>query len=407
MSSAKDHKLLVVDDDPLVLASVSSLLKMWGYEALACDSARKAIEEFRTGGIDLLLTDVKMPGISGTELLGMVRDLDPDIPVILMTAYAELETAIDAVRKGAFDFILKPFKPEFLQHAVEKGIRFRHLIEVEKNYITMLEEKMRESEENLKAAAVIQQSLLPFAAPQVTSFDFAWQFLPCEQVGGDLYNLFWLDENRLGVYVMDVSGHGVPAAMVTTSVSQTLDHFRGWFQKRTIDGSPLHEFVTPAEILAELNREYPVERFGKLLTICYLIIDIHSGSVCYSNAALPLPFLIRADGRVETLIEGGTIIGVDERAVYDEGNVLMERGDRLFIYTDGIVEHHDKKGEPYGEERLVMELIGSGGEALQTACVRVMQSLTTFGGEQRPEDDITLLGIEFRGVNSTRKCTSR
>lgn len=387
------HKILIVDDDPLVLESTSSLIRTWGYETVACRGAQEAMGENLKGGICLVLSDIKMPGISGVELLGMISDINPDIPVILMTAYAELEIAIDAIRKGAFDFIIKPYRPEYLQHAVKKGVRFRQLIELEKNYTAMLEERLRESEENLKAAAVIQQSLLPLSLPKVNSFDFAWQFLPCERIGGDLYNLFWLDETRLGIYVVDVSGHGVPAAMVTTSVAQALDPFRGRLLKRAIDSPPFCELVPPAEVLAELNRDYPIERFGKLLTICYLILDIRCGKILYSNAALPLPFLIRADGRVETLIEGGTIIGIGDGATYEEGEVFMEKDYRLFIYTDGITDHLDKKGEPYGEERLVRELKGAGGETLQKACDRVIHSLMSFGSEQQPQDDITLLGI--------------
>jgi sigma-B regulation protein RsbU (phosphoserine phosphatase) len=279
MCSDDAFKILIVDDDSHVLESTSDLIRMWGYETVVCRSAQEAMEECHKGGICLVLSDIKMPGISGVELLGMISDINPDIPVILMTAYAELTIAIDAIRKGAFDFIIKPYKPEYLHHAVKKGIRFRQLIEQEKKFIDMLEEKVRESEENLKAAAVIQQSLLPVSAPKAASFDFAWQFLPCKRVGGDLYNLFWLDETHLGIYVMDVSGHGVPAAMVTTSVAQALDPFRGRLLKRSIDSPPFYELVPPGEVLAELNRDYPIERFDKLLTICYLILDIQSGKV--------------------------------------------------------------------------------------------------------------------------------
>ena len=396
MISVNDHKLLIVDDDPLVLESVSSLLTMWGYDVLACGSTQKAIEECRKGGIDLVVSDIRMPEISGTELLAMIRDLDPDIPVILMTAYVELEIAIDAIRKGAFDFLIKPFKPDYLQHAIKRGVEFRRLIKMEKNYKAMLENKVRETEENLKAAAVIQQSLLPVSAPEGTSFDFAWQFLPSEQVGGDLFNLFRLDETHVGAYVLDVCGHGVPAAMISTFVAQALDPFSGQLLKRISPVPPGYELTSPAEVLSGLNRDYPIERFGKHFTICYLLLDTHSGKVCYSNAALPLPFLIRADGRVESLGKGGTIIGMGEGVAYEEGEVLMETGDKLFLHTDGIVEYHNKSGDFFGEERLVQELKAAGGETLQTACARVIQSLMNFGGDQRPEDDITLLGIEFR-----------
>lgn len=396
MGTDNGEKILVVDDDPAVLELVSSFLIMWGHDALACGSAEEAIAAFREGGVNLVVSDIRMPGISGTELLGMIHELNADIPVILMTAYADLETAIDALRKGAFDLIIKPFKIEFLQHSIEKGVRFRHLVAMEKNYKVMLEEKMRESEANMRSAAAIQQSLLPVSVPQVEAFDFSWQFLPCEQVGGDLYNLFRLDENRLGAYVLDVGGHGVPAAMVSATVSQTLDHFRGWFKKRAVEVEPFHEFVTPARIIAKLNSEYPLERFGKLLTICYLILDTNSGKVRYSNAALPLPVLIRADGRIETLHAGGSIIGVNENALYEDGEISMESGDRLFIYTDGITECLDKSGETYGEKRLISVLQQFSGETLQTVCTRVIESLALFSEKQQYEDDITLLGIEFR-----------
>lgn len=389
------NKILVVDDDPTVLEMVSSLLIYWGHNVIACNSAQKATEECRKGGICLIVSDVRMPGTSGTELLGMIHELDPDIPVILMTAYAEIETAIDAVRKGAFDFIIKPFKPELLQHAVEKGVRFRNLVETEKRYLVMMEEKIRESEENLQAAAMIQQNFLPTSPPEGTPFNFAWQFHPCERVGGDLFNLFWLDENRLGIYLLDVGGHGVPAAMVTTSVAQTLEHCRGWFCKRAGHERSLHLPFTPADVLAKLNEKYPVERFGQLLTICYLILDMQSGNILYSNAALPLPFIIRSDGRVESLKKGGIIIGADEEATYENGNVIMESGDRLFIYTDGITEYDNMNGEAYGEERLVMELKKSRGEPLQTACSGAIQRLLEFGDNRLSEDDITLLGVEF------------
>lgn len=389
--------ILIVDDDPLVLEATASQIGMWGYRAVACCSSMDALEAFRKGGIDLVVSDIKMPGMSGIELLRMIRGLNADIPVILMTAYAEVEIAIDAVRRGATDYILKPFKPEYLRQSIAKGIRYGKLIQTEKKYVEILEEKVRETDENLKAAGYIQRCLLPDSFPQLVSFDFAWQFLPCERIGGDLYNIFWLDETRLGIYVFDVSGHGVPAAMVATSVAQALDPFCGRLLKYSIDAPPHYELVSPAGVLAGLDRNFPIERFDKFFTICYLILDVARGEVKYSNAALPLPLLLRADGRVETLGKGGTIIGLGEGAVFEEGTVCMRNGDRLFLYTDGIIEHFDSGGELFGSQRLVRELKKrSAGETLQATCDRVLRAVLSFGGDQRPADDITLLAIECR-----------
>ncbi|MEW5744938.1 MAG: hybrid sensor histidine kinase/response regulator [Nitrospirota bacterium] len=142
----KDSVILVVDDDPFVLHSASLVLGAYGYQVIAAENAREALDRFRSNPVDAVLTDVKMPGVSGIELLEQLRLLDPDIPVILMTAYADLEVAIDAVKKGAFDFITKPYKPDHLLHALEKAVRYRKLIQVEQDYRRILEEFNKEME---------------------------------------------------------------------------------------------------------------------------------------------------------------------------------------------------------------------------------------------------------------------
>ncbi len=178
-------------------------------------------------------------------------------------------------------------------------------------------------------------------------------------------------------------------------MAQALDPFRGQILKRIIPPPPHYELVSPAGVLARLNRDYPIERFGKYITICYLLLDTQSGKVCYSNSALPLPYLIRADGRIETLGEGGTIIGLGDNSTYDEGEITMEPGDRLFLYTDGIVEYQNTGGEFYGEERFIHKLQADSGETLQMTCANAIQSLMGFGNGHPTKDDLTLLGIEF------------
>lgn len=135
--------ILVVDDDPYVLESISLLLGKYGYKVAACGSAKDAIAKFKTGGIDVVLTDVRMPQVSGIELLEQIRALNTETPVILMTAYGELDVAIDAIKKGVFDFIIKPYKPEYLAYTVEKAIRYNGLVQMEKNYKRMLEDTVK------------------------------------------------------------------------------------------------------------------------------------------------------------------------------------------------------------------------------------------------------------------------
>lgn len=146
--------ILVVDDDAFVLDSVSALLKAYGYSVISSSNAADAIEKFQSGNIDVVLTDIKMPGLTGIELLKRLHSINADTPVILMTAYAQLDTAINGIQYGAFDFILKPYNPEYLIIAIDKAARYISLINVEKNYKKMLEDTVRERTQELARALV-------------------------------------------------------------------------------------------------------------------------------------------------------------------------------------------------------------------------------------------------------------
>jgi putative two-component system response regulator len=143
MIELKNNSLLVVDDDPYVLESLSSLLAEFGYAVSTCQNGRDALEKMKGQRFDVVLTDIKMPEVTGIELLRNIRIIDPQIPVILLTAFAELDVAIDAIKRGAFDFITKPYDPEYLVHAVDKAVKYTKLMEMEKNYKVMLEETVR------------------------------------------------------------------------------------------------------------------------------------------------------------------------------------------------------------------------------------------------------------------------
>ncbi len=144
--------LLVVDDDPYVLESISTLLKEFGYRVRTCQNAADALERVKKLSFDVVLTDIKMPSVTGIELLQYIHSLNPQIPVILLTAFAELDVAVDAVKRGAFDFITKPYNPEYLVHSVEKAARYTRLVQMEKNYKYMLEETVRKRTRELADA---------------------------------------------------------------------------------------------------------------------------------------------------------------------------------------------------------------------------------------------------------------
>ena len=152
MPSESQGTIFVVDDDHYVLESVTTLLREFGFTVISFDNGQEAIRRFASEPVDLVLTDINMPGMTGIELLEKIRYLDRETPVLLMTAYADLDTAVKAIQKGAFDFIIKPYRPPYLLHAVEKGINFKRLTNIEKNYKRELEQTVEQRTAELNEA---------------------------------------------------------------------------------------------------------------------------------------------------------------------------------------------------------------------------------------------------------------
>lgn len=254
----------------------------------------------------------------------------------------------------------------------------------------------KEFQDTLQSAEHIQRSLIPTRQPSFFNLHYAWRYIPCKQVGGDLFNIVQLDEQTVMTYLIDVSGHGISSAMVTVSVHQSLSPHTGQLVKKPIEHSPFYEITSPKKILQELEKEYPFERFEEFFTISYMLINPHTGQLRYSNAGHPPPLLLRSDGSIERLDEGGTIIGVGELVAFEEGENRLTPGDRLFMYTDGITEHLGQCGELFGEERFVEYLRFQSGKPLDCVTEEALITIRKFGCNSVPLDDVTLVGMEFR-----------
>jgi len=159
MNEIKATTVLVVDDDMYVLESVVALLSQFGYAVIPCRNGEEALQKIQSTEFDAILTDIKMPIMSGIELLEIIHNLNPDIPVILMTAYAELDIAVEAIKKGAFDFIIKPYKPTYLLHSIEKGVKYNRLIQMEKNYKFMLKDMVEMKTRELADALMMVKNI--------------------------------------------------------------------------------------------------------------------------------------------------------------------------------------------------------------------------------------------------------
>lgn len=255
-----------------------------------------------------------------------------------------------------------------------------------------LQAKQRLLEKDLEAAAAIQASLLPTQAPRIESAQAAWKFRPCEQIGGDIFNIQRLADEQIGIYILDVCGHGVPAALISVAASQFLRSGKGLLGTNC-------ELMSPGTVLNSLDRAFPFERFDSFFTIICMTIDMATGILTYSCAGHPAPIVLRSNGAVKELDERGPMIGSGVSAPYDEAEYQLRPDDKLFLYTDGLVEIRNRHGQPYTKQRLLKTLITNRQMAITDLLDAAYTDAATFWQGVSPDDDITLLGIEYIGQN--------
>ncbi|RCK80661.1 MAG: Serine phosphatase RsbU, regulator of sigma subunit [Candidatus Ozemobacter sibiricus] len=258
-----------------------------------------------------------------------------------------------------------------------------------------LREKQERLDADLQAAAVIQQALLPKAWPDRGPVRAAWKFAPCDRIGGDVFLLTPLGSRFLMMAVVDISGHGVPSAMVTVSVCQFLQPQSGvvWQPGAAPDGTA----VPPAQVLTALDREFPYRRFKKTLSIFYGLLDVTTGQFAYANAGHPPPFLQRPDGTIARLDAHGPIIGMGLGESFPEERVELVAGSRLTAFSDGLTECRNAAGELFGEERLADLLIAARDLPLRDLPTRIWDTAAQFVGQRGFPDDFTLVHLEYRG----------
>jgi sigma-B regulation protein RsbU (phosphoserine phosphatase) len=298
--------------------------------------------------------------------------------------------------KPAADILPNPEDLEDLRARIESLLTIRELSRQLETAQNQSRAQQKELQEALLSAAHIQRRLIPAQYPVHQGFEFAWQFMPSKKVGGDLFNIARLDEQTVMTYLVDVSGHGISSAMISVSVHQSLSPRTGQLLKRQTDHPPYYKISSPANVLKALDEEYPFERFEEFFTISYLLLDADSGRVRYANGGHPPPLLLCRTGEVKRLPAGGTIIGMGTPLDFSEAEIQMSTGDRLFLYTDGITEHYNQAGEAYGEQRLLDGLVTNRDERLERVCQTAIDRVMAFDNGRQPQDDVTLIGIEFR-----------
>ena len=333
---------------------------------------------------DIILSDINMPEMDGLTLLTKINEMqNPALKCIIVSAYGDMGNIRQAMNHGAFDFATKPIDLDDLSLTIEKAIE-------QINYIKTMQQEHYQLESikgDLAVASEIQQAILPRVFPpfpeNASQMDIAASMNAAKDVGGDFYDFFRIDEDRIGFVIADVSGKGIPAA-IFMAVCRTL-----------IRATGLRD-VKPSECISYTNNLIAEESASSMfVTAFYGIYNIKTGEVTYTNAGHNPPYVVRANGKIERLpMSKNIIVGFIENFQFSEETLHLEPGDTLLLYTDGVTEAVDAELKEYGEERLETLLKNTTQMGCQEMIDAVKADVKAFTEEAEQSDDITLLAIK-------------
>ncbi|MBX3356900.1 MAG: SpoIIE family protein phosphatase [Phycisphaeraceae bacterium] len=414
-------RILVVDDNEMNRDMLSRRLIKAGYSVETAPDGQSALALLLPSspppgldgqpdpiqGFDLVLLDVMMAGIDGFEVLRRLREHHPAtaLPVIMATAKDQRDDIVRAFDLGASDYVTKPIDFAVaharvrtqldLKRSVDRILALERSLQARNADLDRANQRMRGE---LQMAARVQQALLPASLPVLPTASFAWTYRPCEELGGDILGVLDLDDSHVGLYLLDVSGHGVPAALLSVTLSRILATVPGVESltiRRRHDGG--FEPVPPAAVVSELNRRFPMDDSTlQYFTLFYGVLNVTDGSLRFVCAGHPPPILIPRDGPGRTIDGSDHAVGWFPDTVFQERSVRLAPGDRLILYSDGISEAANLAGRAFGTPGVLSTLDASRNSPLKHALDDMVRAAS--GASDRPfRDDVSALGVAFTG----------
>ena len=372
MALASNPRVLVADDQPDVIAALRLLLRGAGLDADSATSVQDVRDRLNDHAYDLLLMDLNYArdttsGAEGLDLLTEVHTRDRHLPIVVMTGWGSIDTAVEAMRRGARAFVPKPWENAMLTQTIQREVSEGRALRRADAYAAR----------ELEDAQLIQRGLLPASMPMLDGCEMAAVWRPASAFGGDCYDALSFSNTRAAISIGDVAGKGLPAALLMSNLQASVRAFAS-------------DEATPAEVVERANRALcrhtPLDRF---VTFFYGVIDTERRQLQYTNAGHNLPILVRADGTIVRLDAGGLVLGVAADARYTQGTVAISRGDRLVLFTDGITEAESADGQEFDDDRLLQTVVSLRGETPWRMVDAIVQRVSAFtGGHFR--DDATL-----------------
>ena len=403
--------VLVLDDSRAQRRLLATLLRKWGHPVTVCETPGDALEALTDQSISIILTDWMMPGMTGPEFTRAFRRTPREgyAYVILLTSKSEKAEIAHGLDAGADDFVSKPVDPHELRARMRAGIR---IIEMQRELVWQ-NQRVRSTlaeirglydalDRDLLEAKRLQDTLVRERFRQFDTGSIALTLRSSGHVGGDLIGFFPIDAARIGLFSLDVSGHGVTSALLAARMAALLgtaapEQNVAMVQKR----GGAWDALPPDRVAAKLNRMMFEEIETDLyFTLALAYLDLTTGAVQMVQAGHPHPAVLRPDGAVTWVGEGGMPIGLLEEAQFDSVTFHLEPGDRLMLYSDGITECENRAGEEFGEDGLAALLRRTAedqGEALLETIVTAVQD---FAGRTEFADDVSLVAFDFTGPSA-------
>jgi serine phosphatase RsbU (regulator of sigma subunit) len=329
-------RVLIADDQRHILDALQMLLAGRGFSTETVTHPSRVLQALETEQFDAVLMDLNyrrgtVEGEEGLELVSQIRTMDSLLPVVVMTAWSSVDLAVEAMRRGASDFVQKPWENQDLLRKLQSQL----------SSAREQRRAQRLREEELQEARAIQESLLPKKLPEVAGFEIAAMTQPLRFVGGDYYSVARLSDRHTLFCIADVAGKGLPAALLMSSMQAALKPL-------------ISQRLAPRELCQRLNRILcELTPVGKFISFFYAVLDSVEHRLTYCNAGHNPPLLVRADGTSTELNAAGAVLGQFPNWIYEQSDVQMRSGDQLLLFTDGLVEACNALEESFGEGNLI------------------------------------------------------
>jgi sigma-B regulation protein RsbU (phosphoserine phosphatase) len=388
-------RILIADDQPDVLEALRLLLKGHGYATEAVASPAALLDALGRTEFDLVLMDLNYArdttsGREGLDILTQLKASETVPPIVVMTGWATVGLAVEAMQRGVGDFVEKPWVNVRLLEVLQKQIEIgrerrtarRNAIENNQTQNDIASQFQRQGRE-IEEARAIQLGFLPKEIPQIAGYEIAGAWQPARIVGGDYYDVLAFGEDTLGLCIADVAGKGMPAALLMSNLQAAV---------RGLASSLLSPEILCERLNSLICRNIANDRF---ITFFYAHLDGASRNLRYANAGHNAPIVAHRDGTHDRLEEGGGVLGIFQSQHYVAGTYTLLPGDRVLLFTDGVAEAARPDGEEFGDARLVQLLRENCEASVEQLQKTILDTVGTFCGGNW-HDDATLIAIAVK-----------